>query len=269
MRRFLITVALALTTTPVWAQQVKIAFHDGQVSVETVAAAPRAILAEWSRIGGTNIVNGERVTGAPLTLKLVDVPEAQALEIILRSVAGYMAAPRGQTPGVSRYDRILVLPTSSMRVAANPPTPARPNPAGPAVGTQRFVPPRPVPAQPVEEAPEIEEPVDVPQAEPVFAFPQPSQPAQYRNQPAWQVGAPPVMGSDSAVGGAPGGSPTFGVVGAPVPGMIQQMPAPQPQQQQPATPGLQQPVAPGQQQPATPGQQQPATPGRPTRPPGQ
>ncbi len=166
MRRSLITVALALTTTPVWAQQVKIAFHDGQVSVETVAAAPRAILAEWSRIGGTNIVNGERVTGAPLTLKLVDVPEAQALEIILRSVAGYMAAPRGQTPGASRYDRILVLPTSSMRVAANPPpTPARPNPAGPAMGMQRAVPPRPVPAQPVEEAPEIEEPVDVPQAE--------------------------------------------------------------------------------------------------------
>jgi hypothetical protein len=246
MRRSLITVALALTTTPVWAQQVKIAFHDGQVSVETVSAPPRAILAEWSRLGGTNIVNGERVTGAPLTLKLVDVPEAQALEIILRSVAGYMAAPRGQTPGASRYDRILVLPTSSTRVAANPPTPARPNPAGPAMGTQRFVPPRPAPAQPVEEAPEIEEPVDVQQAEqPVFTFPQSSQPAQYRSQPAWQVGAPPVMGSDGAGGGAVGGSPTFGVVGAPVPGMIQQMPAPQPQQQQPATPG------------------------RPTRPPGQ
>ncbi len=84
------------------------------------ARRPRAILAEWSKIGGTNIVNGERVTGAPLTLKLVDVPEAQALEIILRSVAGYMAAPRGQTPGASRYDRILVLPTSTTRVAANP-----------------------------------------------------------------------------------------------------------------------------------------------------
>jgi hypothetical protein len=76
----------------VWAQQVKIAFHDGQVSVDSNGAPPRAILAEWSKVGGTNIVNAERVIGAPLTLKLVDVPEAQALEIILRSVAGYMAA---------------------------------------------------------------------------------------------------------------------------------------------------------------------------------
>src|SRR5262245_9047115 len=98
MRRPLLALALALSAAPVSAQQVKIAFHDGQVTLETAGASPRSILAEWSRVGGTNIVNGERVSGAPLTLKLVDVPEAQALEVVLRSVAGYMAAPRGRTP---------------------------------------------------------------------------------------------------------------------------------------------------------------------------
>jgi hypothetical protein len=250
MRRSLFTVALALIATPVWAQQVRIAFHDGQVSVETVGAPPRAILAEWSKIGGTNIVNAERVTGAPLTLKLVDVPEAQALEIILRSVAGYMAAPRGQTPGASRYDRILVLPTSTTQVAASATTarPAGP-PPGPAMGTQRFIPPRPAPT-PAEEAPEVD--VDDRQepgapSEPVFTFPQ--QPNGYRTVPVQPVGSPPVMGSDGAGSAWPvtapaAGAPGYGVVGAPVPGMIQ--------------------VPPAQPQP-----QQPATPGRPTRPPGQ
>ena len=61
----------------------------------------RTILTEWAKLGGTKVVGAERISGAPLTLKLDDVTEAQALEIILRSVAGYMAAPRraSATPG--------------------------------------------------------------------------------------------------------------------------------------------------------------------------
>ncbi|MGH9386174.1 MAG: hypothetical protein ACRD2N_18005 [Vicinamibacterales bacterium] len=224
MRRSLLTLALALVAAPVWAQQVKIAFNDGQVSVETNGAPPRVVLAEWSKVGGTTIVNAERVAGAPLTLRLVDVPEAHALEIILRSVAGYMAAPRGKTPGASRYDRILVMPTSApvaSSAAAARPTPAG-QPFGPAMGTQRFIPPRPA-AQPVEEAPEVEEPE--PQQEPAFTFPQPNQPG-YRAAPVQPVQQPTMVSPD-----APSPTPVFGVVGAPMPGMIQ---VPQ-QQQQPVT----------------------------------
>jgi hypothetical protein len=236
IRKSLLVVSLALVATPAWAQQVKIAFHDGQVSVDAAGAPPRLVLAEWSKVGGTNIVNADRVTGAPLTLKLVDVPEAQALEIILRSVAGYMAAPRGQTPGASRYDRILVMPTSSA-VVASPAVAARPTPNGqpfgPAMGTQRFIPPRQV-AQPVEEPPEAgEEPVEQPQTEPVFSFPQSNQPNGYRGVPVQPVQLPQMTSPEAPSTG-------FGVVGAPMPGMIQ-----------------------------VPPQQPPATPGRPTRPPGQ
>ncbi len=210
------------------------------MSVESNGAAPRAILAEWSKVGGTNIINGERVNGAPLTLKLVDVPESQALEIILRSVSGYMAAPRGRTPGASRYDRILVLPTSTTQVAAAPSggrqSPAAP-PFGQTVGTQRFVPPRPA-AMPVEEAAEVEpQPAEAQPSEPVFSFPQPAQPNNYRTVPVQPVQLPTYSEAPGV-----GDSPTFGVVGAPVPGMIQQMPQPQ---------------------------QPPVQPGRPTRPPGQ
>jgi hypothetical protein len=246
MRRSLFTATLVLVAMPVWAQQVKIAFHDGQVSVDSAGASPRVILAEWSRVGGTNIINADRVTGGPLTLKLVDVPEAQALEIILKSVAGYMAAPRGQTAGASRYDRILVLPTSSTPVPS-PVASGRPNGNGPgfgpAQGTQRFVPPRPVQPQPVEEAPEVDDPPqEPPPAEPVFTFPQTNQSGSdpaYRVQPVRPAAPPSVMDSDGV--GLSTTPPPFGVVGAPMPGMIQ---VPQPQQQ-------------------------PAAPGRPTRPPGQ
>src|SRR5262245_25725026 len=86
-------VVLALAA-PASAQQLKMSFNQGLVSVDATQVPVRQILAEWAKLGGTKVVNGERVTGSPVTLKLVDVPEAQALEIILRNVAGYMAAPR-------------------------------------------------------------------------------------------------------------------------------------------------------------------------------
>ena len=114
MRRTLLIFALAiLAAAPAGAQSLKLAFKGGRVSVDAAAVPVRTILNEWAKLGGTKIVGAERIAGAPLTLKLDDVPESQALEIILRSVAGYMAAPRGAMPGASMYDRILVLATSS------------------------------------------------------------------------------------------------------------------------------------------------------------
>jgi len=100
--------------TPAAAQPVRLRFHDGLVTMSVQNAPLRTVLAEWARLGGTTVVNGERVTGPPVTLELNAVPEAQALAVLLRSVAGYMAATRAAgTPGVSVYDRILILPTST------------------------------------------------------------------------------------------------------------------------------------------------------------
>ena len=145
MRRALfLTVALSVATAwPAAAQNLKVEFHDGRVSVDATAVPVRAILTEWGKVGGTKIVGAERITGAPLTVKLINVTEAQALETILRSVAGYMAAPRNTGAGPSMYDRILVMATTSAPppAAANArPAPQQPNAAF--NGTQRFVPPR-------------------------------------------------------------------------------------------------------------------------------
>ena len=68
--------------------------QDGRVSIVAKDATVRQILAEWARVGQTNIVNVDRVPGGPLTLELTNVPEAQALEVLLRSLSGYITAPR-------------------------------------------------------------------------------------------------------------------------------------------------------------------------------
>ena len=136
-------VALATTVLPASAQAVQLRFHDGLVTLRAQNAPLRAILAEWARLGGATVVNGDRVVGAPLTLELNAVPEAQALAILLRNVSGYLAAARAAgTPGVSMYDRILILPTS------NPPRNAAPTP-----GLQA---PRPVMQRPPQIQPDPE-----------------------------------------------------------------------------------------------------------------
>ena len=162
-------------------QPLKLSFQNGRVTVDATSVPVRTILTEWGKVGGTKVVGAERISGAPMTLKLVNVTEAQALETILRSVAGYMAAPRsGATTGPSIYDRILVMATSS--TPAPPANAARPSPAQPNAfaGTQRFVPPR----QRAEEQEEIEEPDDNQPSPPVFTFPQPPQNMAYPQQPA-------------------------------------------------------------------------------------
>jgi hypothetical protein len=137
-RSFAVAGALLLCcVAPSAAQSVKLAFHDGHVDLSAQNVPVRTILAEWSRIGGTRIVNGERVGGLPVTLELNDVPERTALEILLRTVSGYIAGPRsGTAASQSSIQSILIVPTSS---PAPPPTALRPTVvAGP---PQPYVPP--------------------------------------------------------------------------------------------------------------------------------
>ena len=112
------------------AQVLSVEFHDGQVNLIAENVPVSRILAEWARVGGTKIVNGERIPGAPVTLQLVDVPERQALDVVLRSAAGYMVAAREtSSPGVSVFDRVLILPTTAPAPSAAslpPPTPQPP-----------------------------------------------------------------------------------------------------------------------------------------------
>lgn len=96
----------------------------GRVTLVAKDVPLRQILAEWARLGQTNIVNGDKLTGPSLTLELIDRPEREVLEVLLRSASGYIAAQRPVSiANASVFDRVMILPTSRgpVGVAATPP----------------------------------------------------------------------------------------------------------------------------------------------------
>ena len=98
--------------------EVQFTLHDGRVTIVAKDATLRQILTEWARVGDTKIVNIERVPGGPVTLELTNVPEAQALDVVLRSLSGYIAAPRPvESATLSRFDRIILMPTLAAAIS--------------------------------------------------------------------------------------------------------------------------------------------------------
>lgn len=129
---FLAALAVGLST-PATAGDLKLSMQNGRVTLIADNVSVRQILQEWARIGQAQIVNGDRVSGPTLTLQLVDVPEKDALDILLRSAAGYIAAPRpAVVANAAFYDRITILATSRAPAASasmsTPPPFQRPAP---------------------------------------------------------------------------------------------------------------------------------------------
>lgn len=197
---FLIPALLALPA-PAAAGELKLSIQNGLVTLIADEVPLSAIMAEWSRVGQTQIVNGDKIS-TPVSLQIVNMPERRALDIVLRAASGYMVAER-PTPmaGASAFDRIMILPTS--RPPANTGPIMSPPPA--------FVPQRPV-ATPVPEMDDEEMPPGMmPQPQPQPGAPMPNVPGA--NQP-------------TAPGQQTPGMPNAPLT-APRPG---QLPAPQPQQ---------------------------------------
>jgi hypothetical protein len=119
-------VAVASWASTASAQQVSLTLKDGRATLITQNASVRQILAEWERQGRVRIVGADRLAASqPLTVSLVDVPERQALDTVLRGIPGYMAVDRADTSaGASRYDRLVLLARTSTPVAAQPQTAA-------------------------------------------------------------------------------------------------------------------------------------------------
>jgi len=118
----LAAILLSVTAVTASAQTVKVEFLMGKVNLKAQNASLRAVLTEWARVGGTRIVNPERLAGQPVTLELVGVPERQALDILLRDVGGFMLGPRQSlVPGVSAYDRIVVVSAAAGRPTVTAP----------------------------------------------------------------------------------------------------------------------------------------------------
>jgi len=214
--------------------EVRVTIHDGLVTVVAKDATLRQIMAEWARVGQTKVVNAERIPGGPVTIELVNVPEVQALDTLLRTVAGYLAAPRAEVASnLSQFDRVVVMPTSTAPRS-------QPVAQAPTFQQQQF---SPVEDDADDARPNPNVPIANPRG-PVFGrFPAP----QVINP---QTGAPispndpvPVVPSEQPPLQYPS-VPTSPFGGVAVPGMV----APAPQQQPPG-------ILPGQVPPVTqPGQ---------------
>jgi hypothetical protein len=254
MKLFAVAAVASLLTASSAFAEVQLSIQNGRVSLVAKDATVRQILTEWARIGQTKILNVERIPGGPLTLELTDVPEQQALDILLRSISGYMAAPRAMAAAnLSVYDRIVVMPTTApprtAAAAAPPPTFAQPQFQQP-----QFQPP-PTPAD--DDADDEQPGPNAPGRNsrgPVFnTFPQP-QVVNPQTNPNVPPGAATPQQPPPA---APAGFPTAPAGGVSVPGMV-------------APPPLQPGQVPGQPvgQPVIPGVGQPVVPGQPVRRPG-
>jgi hypothetical protein len=116
---------IACSASTARAAGLQLAIQDGKVSIDAQDVTIRQILSEWSRVGKTRIVNIERLSGGPITIKFDGIPEKQALDIVLRTVPGYIAAPRETfVANASAYDTILIMATTSAVAAVRSPAPA-------------------------------------------------------------------------------------------------------------------------------------------------
>src|SRR5262249_7675573 len=196
--------------------EVSVTIHDRLVTIVAKDATARQILTHWARVGQARVVNAERVAGGPITMELPNGREGQALDLLLRTAAGYMAAPRPEfAANLSRFDRVIVMPTSSApRNAATTPAPP------------------PVFQQPIPQA--LEDEVDDDRPQPNAQVPQPNPRGPVFNTfPQPQVINPQTGAPVTTM--LPGGFPQGHIP-------PQQQATPQPAQQQPTSFGT--PTAP-------------------------
>jgi hypothetical protein len=244
MKTVFIGLAGCLVAASTASAQVQLTMQDGRVSLIAKDATVRQILTEWARVGQTKIVNMERVPGGPITLELNNVTEAQALDVLLRALSGYITAPRPvDVANLSHFDRIIIMPTLA---AARPATLSAPPPVF--QQTPQFTPQpaddadddRPAPNVPVPGAPRG----------PVFnTFPQPQTTnPQTSSQPG------PAMPQQAPAGqqtpsGQPSPTPMAPYGGVAVPGMVAPPPPGQPQSpsQSPSQQPVRRPGGPGGQ----------------------
>jgi len=126
----------ALALAPLSARgggDVRVSFAGGRVTVVADNATIAEILREWERVGGSRFVNAEKIPATErVTLRLENEPETRAIEVLLRSAAGYVVAPRpaGST-SASTVGNVLIMPVSRVASYAQAPPPA----PGPMPGT--------------------------------------------------------------------------------------------------------------------------------------
>ena len=118
----LVAVFCAAFAPPVSAD-VRVSFANGRVTVIAENATVREILQEWARVGGSTFVDADKIPALErLTIRLENQTELDAIDVLLRSVAGYMVTPAdADSTVVSSVARVFILPTSKPVAYIPPP----------------------------------------------------------------------------------------------------------------------------------------------------
>jgi hypothetical protein len=184
-RLLVIAALIGVSASAASAGDLKLSIANGKVTLIAQDVPVRQILSEWARLGRTTIINGDKIMGPTVTLQIVDRPEREALEILLKSAAGYVAAPRPVSiADASMFDRIMILPTSRPPAfsASAPPPP-------------QFNRPMPQPAPDDDDQPVVEVPPMVPpQVPPGMNYPGQNIPQAVPGQPTQQPTTAPRPG---------------------------------------------------------------------------
>ena len=114
MLRCVLLAAMAVgLSVPATAGDLKLTMANGRVTLIANNVPLRQILQEWARIGQANVVNADKLQSPMMTLQIVDAPERDVLDILLRSAAGYIAAPRPTVvANAAVFDRVTIMATS-------------------------------------------------------------------------------------------------------------------------------------------------------------
>jgi len=132
----LVAVVMAWLAVPAARADIQLSIRDGRVVLVANNATIADIIVEWARVGHIKIVNADKIPRDVVTLELRDVSERQALDILLRSTSGFIAALRAEDdPNASLFDRIVIMPPSvappppAVNASAPPQYPRTPSPA--------------------------------------------------------------------------------------------------------------------------------------------
>lgn len=123
VRAVVLVAACCAAFAPPVSADVLVTFANGRVTVVASDATVREILAEWSRVGGSTFVDADKIpSNERLTIRLEDRDEIDAIDVLLRTVAGYMVSPAaGAASGASTVSRVFILPTSTPAPYVAPP----------------------------------------------------------------------------------------------------------------------------------------------------
>ena len=91
------------------ADELELAVGQGRVTLVAARVPLGDVLAEWTRVGNTRFEGVGELGAEPVSLRLEDVAEREALRLLLRPAAGFLAAPRPPNAfGASIYDRVRI-----------------------------------------------------------------------------------------------------------------------------------------------------------------